>query len=277
MASSPGARPRLVLFAALVHAGWNSWLKITGDRLAALATISIGWTAVGGFAAVALGAPEPAVWPYLGASTIVHTLYAMALIRSYRDGDLSVVYPVARGVGPLVFALVSSAFLGEALGTIGALGVVLIVAGVLWLGFPRATLGYASVLFSVATGILIASYTLLDGLGGRVALSPHQFAAWLFLLTALPLLIIAPAVHRARIVSMVRPMLSKGIAVGILSATAYWIVIWAMSQAHLGLVAALRETSVVFAAAIGAFALRECVRWYGIVLVFLGVAATKFA
>jgi drug/metabolite transporter (DMT)-like permease len=217
------------------------------------------------------------VWPYLTASTSVHTVYALALIRSYRDGNFSVAYPVARGIGPLIVALVSSIFLGDVLGSVGVNGVALIVAGVAWLGFPASVPGYSGLMLSVATGVLIGTYTLLDGLGGRVAASPHVFAAWLFLFTAIPVLAIAVAVHGSKFLTLAQPIWTRGLAAGILSAGAYWIVIWAMSQTHMGLVAALRETSVVFAAILGAIVLRERVRWLGVVLVFAGIVLTKLA
>jgi drug/metabolite transporter (DMT)-like permease len=267
----------LVLAAALLHAGWNFWLKVTGDRLAALAAIGTGWSIVGLFAVALLGVPEPAVWPYLLASTFVHTLYSLMLIRSYRLGSLSVAYPIARGIGPLVVAVVSSVYLGETLGSDGILGIALIAAGTVWLGLPTSMPAWSSLMLSIATGVLIGMYTLLDGLGGRIGASPHVFAAWLFVLTAFPVIAIALAVHRSRLLPLLRPILPKGLIAGVVSAAAYWIVIWAMSGAHMGLVAALRESSVVFAALLGAVFLDEQVRWPGIMLVFAGIVLVKLA
>lgn len=163
------------------------------------------------------------------------------------------------------------------LGTTGILGIALIVGGVVWLGFPSSTPDYASLTLSIATGVLIGTYTLLDGLGGRVGASPHVFAAWLFLFTAFPVMAIALGVYRSRFVAMVRPIWPRGLDAGVLSAVAYWIVIWAMSEAHLGLVAALRESSVVFAAVLGAIFLKERVRWLGVALVFAGIVFVRLA
>ncbi len=266
----------MVLAAAFLHAGWNFWLKIAGDRLVALAALAGGWATVGALAIIFLGPPTTAAWPYLIASTVVHTAYALALIRSYRHGDLSVAYPVARGIGPLVVALVSTVFLGEAPGPAGVLGIVLIAVGVVWLGFPRTLPKLSNLLISVVTGALIGTYTLLDGLGGRVG-SPHVFAAWLFLFTSIPIGAIALVVHRGKVGRVLRPVWRKGTMAGVLSAAAYWIVIWAMSQAHMGLVAALRESSVVVAAVLGAFFLKERVRWLGVLCVFAGIVSTKLA
>lgn len=266
----------LVLAAALLHAGWNFWLKVSGDRLVALATLASGWAIVGSLAAILLGAPKAAAWPYLLGSTVVHTVYSLALIRTYKHGNLSIAYPVARGIGPLVVALVSTIFLGESLGAAGVFGVVLIIGGAVWLGFPATIPDLSNLMISIATGVLIGTYTLLDGLGGRVG-SPHVFAAWLFLFTALPIGMVALAVHRAKLCNLVRPIWHKGVVAGVLSAAAYWIVIWAMSEAHMGLVAALRESSVVFAALLGAILLKERVKWLGVCLVFGGIVLTKLA
>lgn len=267
----------LVLLAALTHAIWNSWLKVSGDRLAALAALGAGWAVVGIAAIAKLGLPEPAVWTYLLASTVVHALYVAALIESYRLGDLSVAYPIARGIGPLVVVIVSTVFLDDAITPVGIAGALLIVAGALWLGLPRGVPGGRGLVFSVITGALIGTYTLLDGAGGRAGPSPHVFAAWLFLLTSIPVVAAAALVHGRHFGAMLRPALPQGVAAGALSAGAYWIVIWAMSEAPMGLVAALRESGVVFAALIGAWLLRERVRWIGVTLVFAGIVMTRLA
>lgn len=265
----------LVLLAALTHAIWNTWLKVSGDRLVALAALGMGWAIVGSFAILLLGTPDPAAWPYLGASTLVHTVYAMLLIQSYKHGNLSVAYPIARGVGPLIVVLVSAVLLGDMLSVAGLSGALLIVCGALWLGFPSSAPNYTSLLFSIATGTLIGTYTLLDGLGGRAGASPHLFAAWLFMLTSIPVIAIAWSIHRSEFTGLIRPVLAKGLAAGMLSAAAYWVVIWAMSEAHMGLVAALRESSVVFASVMGAILLKERVRWPGVAFVFVGIVLTK--
>lgn len=267
----------LVLLAALTHALWNSWLKVSGDRLVALAAMGVGWTIVGLAALPLVGMPQPQAWPFLVASTIVHTIYTLILIAAYRLGDLSVVYPIARGLGPLIVALVSTFYFGDELGTNGTIGLAFIVAGVVGLGMPSATPSYPSLGYSVLTGALIGAYTLLDGLGGRNGGSPHVYATWLFLLTGFPVIVIAIAEHRVRFITLARPIWKKGVTAGVLSAGAYWIVIWAMSDAHMGLVAALRESSVVFVALIGAFLLKERVRWFAVALVFVGVVFTKLA
>lgn len=267
----------LVLVAAITHALWNTWLKVSEDRLVALALLAAGWGIVGLSALLFVGSFHEDAWPYLLVSTIVHTIYSLTLIRAYSLGDLSVTYPIARGTGPLVVAIVSTVYLGDSLGAVGFLAVILIVIGVIWLGIPRSTRSYASVLFSLLTGILIGAYTLLDGLGGRLAGSPHAYAALLFLLTSIPILVFAGLARRDELSSLARPMWLKGVTAGVLSAAAYWVVVWAMSVAPMGLVAAVRESSVVFAALLGAFLLRERVRWVAVVLVLAGIVLTSLA
>jgi len=267
----------LVLVAAVIHALWNTWLKASGDRLVALTTLAVGWAIVGLSSLPFVGTPRQEAWPYLLVSALVHTVYSLTLIRAYGLGNLSVTYPIARGTGPLVVVVVSTAYLGDSLGVMGFLAVALIVIGVGWLGVPRSNQGYAGLLFSLLTGAFIGTYTLLDGFGGRLGESPHAYVAWLLLLTAFPIFVVSGSVHGARFASLVRPIWLKGVSAGVLSAAAYWVVVWAMSVAPMGLVAAVRESSVVFAALFGSMLLRERVRWAAVVVVFGGIVFTGLA
>jgi drug/metabolite transporter (DMT)-like permease len=264
----------LVLLAALTHAVWNTWLKLSGDRLVALATIAAGWGLVAVCAIPFVGVPGPRAWPYLGASMLLHTAYSLTLIHAYSLGKLSVVYPIARGVAPLIVTVASVLFLGDRLGALGLLGILCVIAGVVWLGAPRETPDRASVLYAVLTGTFVGSYTLLDGLGARAG-GAHSFSAWLFLGTSTPLVLIALTVHRGQFQRLARPLWAKGISAGVISAIAFWMIIWALSVAPMGLVAALRESSVVFAALLGALLLRESVRWTAVMLVVAGIVLTR--
>ncbi len=267
----------LVLLAAVTHALWNTWLKVSDDRLVALATIAVGWGIVGLSSLPFVGVPEARAWPVLIVSTLVHTIYSLNLIRAYGLGNLSVAYPIARGTAPLVVAVVSVVYLGDSLGPTEFLAVLLIVLGVICLGAFRLDQSFMGLLFSVLTGVFIGTYTLLDGQGGRIGSSPHAYAAWLFLLTAVPVVAIAFMTRRGTFAKLSRPLWSKGVSVGVVSAASYWVIVWAMSVAPMGLVAAVRESSVVFAALIGSFFLRERVRWIGVVLVFGGIVLTRLA
>jgi drug/metabolite transporter (DMT)-like permease len=266
----------LVLLAALIHAAWNTWLKLSGDRLAALAMLAAGWGCFGLLTIPVTGMPAPRSWPILLISVVVHTVYSLTLIRAYSHGKLSVVYPIARGVAPLIVTLVSVLFLGDSLGPWGIAGITLVIWGVVWLGIPRTTPDRISVVYAVLTGSCVGTYTLLDGVGARMG-GAHAFAAWLFLLNSIPLILIALGVHGRDFFVLARPLWRKGVTAGLISATAFWIIIWALSVAPMGLVAALRESSVVFAALIGAAMLREPVRWAAIGLVFGGILLSRLS
>lgn len=264
----------LVLLAALIHALWNAWLKGSGDRLTLAAIMAFGWALVG-FAAMALaGMPDSAAWPFLAASTVVHTGYWLALLAAYRVADLSVAYPVARGTGPLLVTVISALFLGEALGAVGFAAVILIAAGVI--GLSRSLADRRALLFSLLTGLFIAAYTLIDGFGGRAG-GAHAYIAWLLVLTAIPIPLIALAVHGKHLGTLARPAWWRGLGAGIVSGAAYWIVVWAMSHAPVGLVASVRESGVAFAALLGGYALREPVRWIPVLMVFAGVVLARLA
>jgi drug/metabolite transporter (DMT)-like permease len=265
----------LVLVAALTHALWNAWLKVSGDRLITLATIATGWAIVGLSSLPFVGIAHQDAWPYLLASTLLHALYSLTLIWVYSLAALSTAYPIARGTAPLIVAVVSAVFLGESLGAVGFAAVTLIVIGVVWIGARPLGQDYKGLILSLFTGGLIGAYTLVDGLGGRIGGSPHGFAASLLSLTAILIVLFAGFVHRGEFAAMARPLWLRGIGVGVLSAGAYWVVIWAMSVAPMGLVAAVRESSVVFAAVIGGALLKERVRWAAVVLVFCGVVLTS--
>jgi drug/metabolite transporter (DMT)-like permease len=267
----------LVLLTAIIHALWNAWLKVSGDRLAALAVMAVGWALVALLALPFIEAPAPAARPFLAGSTVVHTIYALVLIRAYRFTGLSVAYPIARGIGPLLVMAAATVIGNDQLGVTGAAAVLLIAAGVMWLGGTAPIRDQHGLLLSLATGGLVGAYTLLDGLGGRADATPHSYSVWLLLLTAVPLVLVAWAAHGSALLALARPLCAKGLSAGVLSAGAYWIIIWAMSVAPMGLVAAVRESSVVFAAVIGSTLLGESVRWSAVLLVFAGIVLARLA
>lgn len=271
----------LVLLAAAAHAGWNAWLKGASPDLPGLASISVGWLAVGIISLPFVGLPSPAALPYLLATTIVHTLYAIVLVNAYRFGDFSLAYPIARGTGPLLVALVTPYVLAEYLEGPSMFAVTLIVSGILMIGVfrgNRSLRDYRVVLLSLATGVLIAGYTIIDAEGARAGVSPHAYAAWLFLLTAIALIAIASIRKRAASINTFVQRWRIAIPMGVLSALAYWVVLWAMTVAPTALVAAIRETSILFAALIGWGFLGERVgllRWVGVILTVVGLVIAK--
>jgi drug/metabolite transporter (DMT)-like permease len=252
----------LVLLAAVLHASWNVLVKMGGDRLL-VQTIVIGTGSL--LCALALpwaGLPAPASWPFVIASVLVHNLYFFFLLRSYAHGDLSQVYPIARGTSPLVVALLAVPFAGERLSPTDLLGVCLVTLGIASLSAGRRATGdRRAVAYALMTGLLIAAFTLVDGIGVRRAGGPLSFILWMQALEILPLALFVLLRRRDRI----RPFLATngarrvlgGVLGGIMAASAYGIVLWAYSRASLAPVSALRETSVVMAAAFGALRLGE--------------------
>ena len=250
----------LVLCAALLHAGWNVAVKAGADPLLTLALIM----AFAGLAVLPavpfLPFPQAASHPYLAVSLALHVGYSLFLLLAYRVGDLSAVYPLARGSAPLLVGGFSLLFTGEVLKGLQGWGVLLISLGIVSLAFHRGMPGRregAPILFALGTGVFIASYTVVDATGVRLAGNPHSYTAWLFLLHALPLLAIAFALRGRRVWGYLGRHWKPGLVGGIFSLLAYGIVLWALSIAPMASVAALRETSVIFAAVIGALFLQE--------------------
>lgn len=250
----------LVLLAALMHAGWNALIKIRGDRLAVMAVV----TAAGSLLSLAflpfVDAPQPASWPLLALTILLHTGYHLFLPFAYDHGDLGQVYPMARGSAPLLVALGALFLAGETLDAAALLGVICLAAGVAALAFDRNT-GVAArpkaVLYALLTGTFIASYTLVDGLGVRQAGSIFGFAVWLTIADGvLTFLVVSVWKPRA-----LRQVLSRdpwvGLLGGALQVGAYWIIVWALASAPMAMVSSLRETSVLFAALISTFVLKE--------------------
>ena len=271
----------LVLLAAIAHSAWNGWLKKSSPDFAGLAAMSIGWLILGVIGLWFVGLPDGSHWPYLLLTTVVHTIYAALLVNAYRHGELSLVYPIARGTGPMIVVLAAPFLLHEYLEGPDLLAVALIVAGILIIGLAGADASLRerhAILLSLATGVAIALYTLIDAAGARAGSSPHTYSAWLFVLTAIALFAVTGFVHRTATLTLLRPHLRHGIAVGILSAVAYSIVLWAMTVAPAALVAAVRETSILFAALIGWRLLGEKItrlRWFGVALTVLGLVVAR--
>jgi drug/metabolite transporter (DMT)-like permease len=271
----------LVLLAAIAHAAWNGWLKKVSPDFVGLAAISIGWLIVGVIGLFFVGLPAAAHWPYLSLTTVVHTIYAALLVNAYRHGELSLTYPIARGTGPVIVALAAPFLLNEYLDGSDFSAVALIVTGILMIGLAGAGGSLHerhAILLSLATGVAIACYTLIDAAGARAGPSPHTYSAWLFVFTAIALLAVTGFIHRTATLTLIKPRLSRGISVGILSAIAYAIVLWAMTVAPAALVAAVRETSILFAALIGWGMLGEKItrlRWLGVALTVVGLVVAR--
>ena len=271
-----------VLLAALLHASWNAMIKGGGDVLHDTAGIIVGAMLIGLPFLFVVPVPPAVAWPFILASVTVHLAYYWLMISAYRVGDLSLVYPLMRGVAPLITAVAGITVLGETPAPLAWLGMLLVSGGVLLLGL-RA-LGHApsraAVVFALANAAVIALYTLIDGYGARVSGNAWSYIVWLFVLDGIPFSLWMLARRRHSFIAHLRNRSGRALAGGGLSAAAYAISVWAMTQAPVALVASLRETSVLFATLIGARLLHERLtarRWSGVLAVVLGVLALKAA
>lgn len=250
-----------VLAAAACHAGWNTLLKFRLEPVVATALVAAASGVMAVPAVLVTGMPAPASWPYLLGSVAIHVVYFLTLAEAYRGGDLGQIYPIARGTAPLMTAILASVWMHEALGVYGWGGVTALATGILLLavkGGRALAVDARSIGFALLTSLTITAYTIVDGLGARLSGAPIAYTAWLFLLSGAIM-----AVHGIVYTGGRRmwpelqanwPLAVSGAA---LSIAAYAVAIWAMTVAPIALVAALRETGVLFAALFSTLILRE--------------------
>lgn len=250
----------LVLVAALCHATWNALVKIGGDRLVVIAVVNVVGAAVALAALPFVAVPDAAAWPWLLASVFVHLFYFYFLVQQYRVGDLSHVYPLSRGLSPVLVALVAALAVDEVLAPAAYLGIAIASTGIVSLAFeggPPWRRDTRPALFALVTAVIIALYTIIDGIGVRRSGSAAGYVAWLFVLDGIPIAAFAAA-RRGRELSRILALeWRKSLAGGCLAISAYGLVIWAMSLGPMAHVSALRETSVIFATCIGVMLLGE--------------------
>ena len=271
-----------VLGAALLHAAWNAIIKSGSDPVLDTALIALAKSGMMLLVIVAVPPPAPSAWPYMAASVLVHIGYYSALAGAYRAGDLSHGYPIMRGTAPLLTAFATWLFLGERLPPAAWAGVLLICGGVLSLAWaknaaargasPRATA------WALANAVIIAAYTLADGAGVRASGGTLNYLAWLFFFMGLPFGLGVLAVRRGAFLAHARRHWRRGVAGACMSGLSYGIALWAMTRAPVAIVAALRETSVIFAALIGTWWLKEGrfrERIWGASAVLAGLIALK--
>ncbi|MFE1927856.1 EamA family transporter [Streptomyces asoensis] len=249
-----------VLLAALTHAGWNAIAHRITDKLVGFTLIAGGGMVIG--LALVPFAPLPAAraWPYLLASVLVHTAYYALLMRSFRLGDFGQAYPLARGSAPLLVTVLAAVFAHEVPDGWAAAGVALSCAGLtgvaLW-GLRGRRPDWQAIGAALATGATIAAYTVVDGIGVRASGSSLGYIAWLMAVQGVVLPVYAVHRWRGRTAAVLRPFAALGLLGAALSVLAYGLVLWAQTRAELAPVAALRESSVLVAAAIGAVFFKE--------------------
>ena len=250
----------MVLGAALVHAVWNALVKADGDRLTLIGVMAITQLILSVALLPFVAVPMSAAWPYVAANTALTTGYTVLLERAYRQGDLSLVYPLARGISPLIVATVAVCFLGERLTGSSQLAVLLIGLGITSLALTRDASGLRdlrSVLLALTTGCFIATYTIVDGIGARAAGSASGYMVWISLFSSATIACWVGLMRRRTAAAVSRRTRRAGIAAALLSYGSSWIVIVALTLAPIPLVSALREPGIVFAVLIGVVFLNE--------------------
>ena len=272
-----------VVFGAFLHAGWNALIKSGRDVFQDTVLVTAGAAGFGAIALALLPTPLRPSWPFIGASGVIHVVYFSLVAAAYRLGDLSQAYPLMRGAAPLLVAVASGALLSEFPPPLVWAGIVLISGGVYGLGRTaggptRASAG--PTLVALATAVVIATYTFVDGVGARRSGQPVSYTAWVFVLTAVPLLAWAAVRAPARVVGHLRRRWFVALVGGLSTAGSYGIALWAMTRAPIAPVAALRETSILFGIGLAAAVLKErfgAARILGAVSIAAGVVLLRLA
>jgi len=247
----------LVLFAALLHASWNALLRGGADRLWSMTMMCVAIAIVCAVAALFLSPPAPESWGYALLSALLHVGYNLFLVRSYRVGDLGQIYPISRGSSPALITLGAALFAGETITPGELLGIGLVSGGIMSLAFRGRSLSVPSLPYALGTGCFIAAYSVVDGIGARLSGAPLAYTIWMSALWGVLMPLVYIGLRDARSLFSVRPGMLTAVVGGLVSLLAYAIVIYAMNEAPLGAVSALRETSVLFAALLGYLFLGE--------------------
>lgn len=249
----------LVLLSALLHATWNAFLHLSEDRVWLLGMMAIPYIAVSAVGVAVLPMPEPAAWPYILASVVLEFGYLLALLRAYKSGDFGQIYPIARGLSPMLVFVGALVFAHEALKPLAATGVALVSIGIVSLAFRRGMrFSGESVPFALLTGFFIATYSVVDGIGARVAGNGLSYVMWVYLIWNVPQFLLAWHWRGgARGLFIGRAPVLKGIASGVLALSAYCLIIEAYRYLPIAMVSALREMSSIFAVLIGWLFMRE--------------------
>jgi drug/metabolite transporter (DMT)-like permease len=246
-----------VLCAALLHASWNAIVKAAGDKLLSTIMVTACAAALSAVLLPFLPTPAAASWAYAAASAVFQIVYFLLVARTYQVADMSQAYPLMRGTAPLIVAVVSVLRLGDVLTPIAWTGIVAICLGIFSIALGSRVRNRRGIYLALLNALVIAGYTLIDGTGVRRSGAPAAYTLWVFLLTGIPLAVWATAAHRSVFTAYFVRYWRLGVAGGVGTTASYGLALWAMTVAPVAIVAALRETSILFGTLIAGFVLRE--------------------
>lgn len=264
----------MIIVAALLHALWNSLVKIQADRLITMTMITTGSSIVCISILPFIAMPDISVLPYMLLSLLLHNAYYFTLIHAYSHGDFGYVYPITRGSIPLFVAIMSYWILGELLSFSQYLGLILVASAIfclLFLSGRSALKDKKAALYAISAAFLVAGYTIVDGLGARLNGDAHSYTFWLFAFDSVLLTITAIISKRRGFITALKANAKTGLMAGVVAMISTWLVIWALTLSPMAIVSALRETSVIFSIVISYFILRENVKITQIIAVLLTV------
>ena len=270
----------IVLFASFTHAIWNGMVKNHQDKAIAISGIVFGRLPLSVIAIIFLPLPTAESIPYLIISVIIHQGYQWFLLSSYEIGDLTKVYPISRGTGPLVATIISISFLGLVLDSLIILSIGFVCGGIITLSlFDKSKKNYQIIKYSLLTGLCIGLYSITDGYGARVSLSAVSFISWTFIINAFLHPLVISLKNEKNIIERVKKNGKKMFFIGgSLDYLTYMIIVWAFTKAPIPMVGALRETSIFFSIFIGYFFLKEKItpaKIFSIILILAGVIGLK--
>lgn len=266
----------LVLLAALAHALWNSMIKVSADKLLTVSTIRAVGLIFGIVAAFYTPLPDFQSFVLIAISTMFHYLYYYSFTNAYKDGDYSVVYPISRGIAPILVLFVSVTFLSADLSVVQLLATVLIVVSIFLMVRSKCRPKLNSIFFAILTGFCISGYTVVGAISFQSGLSFLSYFAWLEIFTGVGVLAIALVLRGSKVIVHLAHNYRSDALAGVLSVFSYGTALWAITLLPVAPVAAIRETSIVFAAIIASWCLNEKVsvrNYTAVVLIFLGVVA----
>lgn len=270
----------IVLCAALCNALWNAIVKGSPDKLASTLLVTLAGALVALVILPWLAPPARESWPFLGASAVLQTVYFVLVANAYRVADMSQVYPLMRGSAPMVVALASLFLIGEPMPSLAWIGIGVICLGILGMAADARRANRAGLVLALLTAGVIAAFTLVDGLGVRRSGAPLAYTLWIFLLTGIPFLAWGLAARRPHLGAYLAAHWRMGLVGGVATILSYGLTLWAMTQAPVAIVAALRETAILFGVAISALVLRERVtaaRLVAVAVIAGGAALLRLA